>query len=237
MSGVKQATLVTLYCTVCGNHSIIEEKTQHLLNHRFPKFSDEKCITAYLWGKKAADKRYHSSRKSYYDWQSLFAELVFFLLRKYLCSRKLPFLTKLLQNDVSESAISPQRLAVGGYACLHESAGNRPSSTPTTDVLLNKFHPDPTAGNAYGHTVFLRFWNFRLFAVSFCGFNHGFPDGRTENAQPRVLYLSRHWTRCYSCSQSRKCPSDVQTALIPHSRGWLQFRRNPLPGNPLSTVF
>jgi hypothetical protein len=80
--------------------------------------------------------------------QSLFAELVFFLLRKYLCSRKLPFLTGLLQNDVSESAISPQRLAVGGYACLHESAGNRPSSTPTTDVLLNKFHPDPTAGNA-----------------------------------------------------------------------------------------
>lgn len=106
MSDVKQAALVTLYCTVCGNHSIIEEKTQHLLNHRFPKFSDEKCITAYLWGKKAADKRYNSSRKSYYDWQSLFAELVFFLLRKYLCSRKLPFLTGLLQNDVSESANS-----------------------------------------------------------------------------------------------------------------------------------
>lgn len=197
MSGVKQATLVTLYCTVCGNHSIIEEKTQHLLNHRFPKFSDEKCITAYLWGKRAADKRYHSSRKSYYDWQSLFAELVFFLLRKYLCSRKLPFLTGLLQNDVSESANSRK----------------------------------------YIWSVFLRFWNFRLFAVSFCGFNHGFPDGWTENAQPRVLYLSRHWTRCYSCSQSRKCPSDVQTALIPHSRGWLQFRRNPLPENPLSTVF
>ena len=197
MSGVKQATLVTLYCTVCGNHSIIEEKTQHLLNHRFPKFSDEKCITAYLWDKKAADKRYHSSRKSYYDWQSLFAELVFFLLRKYFCSRRLTLLTKLLQNDVSESANSRK--------CIW--------------------------------SVFLRFWNFRLFAVSFCGFNHGFPDGWTENAQPRVLYLSRHWTRCYSCSQSRKCPSDVQTALIPHSRGWLQFRRNPLPGNPLSTVF
>ena len=146
MSDVKQATLITLYCTVCGNHSIIEEKTQHLLNHRFPKFSDEACITAYPWGKKAADKRYHSSRKSYYDWQSLFAELVFFLLRKYLCSRKLPFLTGLLQNDVSESANSQK--------CIW--------------------------------SVFLRFWNFRLFAVSFCGFNHGFPDGRTENAQPMI---------------------------------------------------
>lgn len=70
MSGVKQATLVTLYCTVCGNHSIIEEKTQHLLNHRFPKFSDEARITAYLWGKKVAtdycDKSYNSSRKEYY---------------------------------------------------------------------------------------------------------------------------------------------------------------------------
>ena len=116
---LKQATLVTLYCTVCGNHSIIEEKTQHLLNHRFPKFSDEKCITAYLWGKKAADKRYNSSRKS------LFAELVFFLLRKYLCSRKLPFLTGLLQNDVSESANSRKYIWSSGFPPLLELSSIR----------------------------------------------------------------------------------------------------------------
>ncbi len=40
-----------LYCTVCDNHSTIEERMQRLSNNRFPKFSDEECITAYLWGK------------------------------------------------------------------------------------------------------------------------------------------------------------------------------------------
>ena len=40
-----------LYCTVCDNHSMIEGKMQRLSNNRFPKFSDEECITAYLWGK------------------------------------------------------------------------------------------------------------------------------------------------------------------------------------------
>lgn len=49
----------------------------------------------------------------------------------------------------------------------------------------------PTAGNAYGHPVFLRFWNFRLFSVSFCGFNHGSPDGWTENAQPMISFSVR----------------------------------------------
>ncbi len=48
---MKQTKLIQLYCTVCDNHSIIEEKTQRLSNNRFPKFSDEECITAYLWGK------------------------------------------------------------------------------------------------------------------------------------------------------------------------------------------
>ena len=61
-----------------------------------------------------------SSGKSYYDWQSLFAELVFFLLRKYLCSRKLPFLTGLLQNDVSESANSQKCIWSSGIPPLLE---------------------------------------------------------------------------------------------------------------------
>ena len=98
---------------------------QHFRSNRFPKFSDEACIAAYLWGKKAADKRYNSSRKSYYDWQSLFAELVFFLLRKYLCSRKLPFLTGLLQNDVSESANSRKCIWSSGIPPLLELSSIR----------------------------------------------------------------------------------------------------------------
>lgn len=40
-----------LYCTVCDNHSTIEMKMQRLSNNRYPQFTDEECITAYLWGK------------------------------------------------------------------------------------------------------------------------------------------------------------------------------------------
>ena len=48
---MKQTKLIKLYCTVCDNHSTIEEKMQRLSNNRFPKFTDEECITAFLWGK------------------------------------------------------------------------------------------------------------------------------------------------------------------------------------------
>lgn len=48
---MKQTNLIKLYCAVCDNHSIIEEKNQRFSNNRFPKFTDEECITAYLWGK------------------------------------------------------------------------------------------------------------------------------------------------------------------------------------------
>ena len=47
---MKQTKLIELYCTVCDNHSIIEEKTQRLRNNRFPKFTDEERITAFLRG-------------------------------------------------------------------------------------------------------------------------------------------------------------------------------------------
>ena len=76
MLGVKQTTLITLYCTVCDNHSIIEERMQRLSNNRFPKFSDEECITAYLWGKLEG----RSMRKDVYNfirdyWHSWFPKL------------------------------------------------------------------------------------------------------------------------------------------------------------------
>ena len=76
MLGVKQTTLITLYCTVCDNHSIIEERMQRLSNNRFPKFSDEECITAYLWGKLEG----RSTRKDVYNfirdyWHGWFPKL------------------------------------------------------------------------------------------------------------------------------------------------------------------
>ncbi len=45
-----QTNLVKRYCVVCGNSSIIETEMQRQSNNFRPQFSDEECITVYLWG-------------------------------------------------------------------------------------------------------------------------------------------------------------------------------------------
>ena len=45
-----QTNLIRLYCAVCDNSSTIEAETQRQSNNFCPQFSDEECITVYLWG-------------------------------------------------------------------------------------------------------------------------------------------------------------------------------------------
>lgn len=45
-----QTNLIKLYCAVCDNSSIIESKVQRQSNNFRPQFTDEECITVYLWG-------------------------------------------------------------------------------------------------------------------------------------------------------------------------------------------
>ena len=45
-----QTNLIKLYCAVCDHHSTIEAVMQRLSNNFCPQFSDEECITVYLWG-------------------------------------------------------------------------------------------------------------------------------------------------------------------------------------------
>ena len=45
-----QTNLIKLYCAVCDNSSTIETVTQRQSNNFRPEFSDEECITVYLWG-------------------------------------------------------------------------------------------------------------------------------------------------------------------------------------------
>lgn len=45
-----QTNLIRLYCAVCDNSSTIEAVMQRQSNNFRPKFSDEECITIYLWG-------------------------------------------------------------------------------------------------------------------------------------------------------------------------------------------
>lgn len=45
-----QTNLITLYCAVCDNSSTIEAITQRQSNNFRPQFSDEECVTVYLWG-------------------------------------------------------------------------------------------------------------------------------------------------------------------------------------------
>ena len=45
-----QTNLIKLYCAVCDHHSTIEAVMQRQSNNFRPQFSDEECITVYLWG-------------------------------------------------------------------------------------------------------------------------------------------------------------------------------------------
>ena len=45
-----QTNLIRLYCAICDHHSTIEAVMQRLSNKFCPQFSDEECITVYLWG-------------------------------------------------------------------------------------------------------------------------------------------------------------------------------------------
>ena len=45
-----QTNLITLYCAVCDHRSTIDAIMQRQSNNFCPQFSDEECITVYLWG-------------------------------------------------------------------------------------------------------------------------------------------------------------------------------------------
>ena len=45
-----QTKLISLYCAVCDNSSIIKREMQRQSNNFRPQFTDEECITVYLWG-------------------------------------------------------------------------------------------------------------------------------------------------------------------------------------------
>ena len=47
---VWQTKLISLYCAVCDNSSVIKREMQRQSNNFRPQFTDEECITVYLWG-------------------------------------------------------------------------------------------------------------------------------------------------------------------------------------------
>ena len=45
-----ETNLIRLYCAVCDDSSTIDAIMQRQSNNFCPQFSDEECITVYLWG-------------------------------------------------------------------------------------------------------------------------------------------------------------------------------------------
>ena len=64
--------LISLYCAVCDNYSVIEETTQRQSNNFRPEFTDEECITVYIWGtkRKLSDQKaiYNYTKEHLSDW-------------------------------------------------------------------------------------------------------------------------------------------------------------------------
>ena len=70
---MKELQLIDLYCTVCRHYnSTLAAETQRLSNNFCPKFTDEECITIYLFGiaeEKFKVKGIHKFIKEYWhDW-------------------------------------------------------------------------------------------------------------------------------------------------------------------------
>jgi len=59
-----QTNLIILYCAVCDNSSTIEAVMQRQSNNFRPQFTDEECITVYLWG--ISQRRFE--QKAIYDY-------------------------------------------------------------------------------------------------------------------------------------------------------------------------
>ena len=67
-----QTNLIRLYCAVCDNSSTIEAVIQRQNNNFRSQFSDEECITVYLWGvsQRRFEKKtiYEYTRNHFMDW-------------------------------------------------------------------------------------------------------------------------------------------------------------------------
>ena len=59
-----QTKLISLYCAVCDNSSIIKREMQRQSNNIRPQFTDEECITVYLWG--ISQRRFEQKAIYYY---------------------------------------------------------------------------------------------------------------------------------------------------------------------------
>jgi hypothetical protein len=69
----KELKLINLYCTICRYYNIrLAAIAQRLSNNFCPKFSDEECITIYLWGiynqKFTVGAVYEFTKDYYGDW-------------------------------------------------------------------------------------------------------------------------------------------------------------------------
>ncbi len=59
-----QTNLIKLYCAVCDNSSTIEALMQRQSNNSRPQFTDEECITVFLWG--ISQRRFEQKAIYYY---------------------------------------------------------------------------------------------------------------------------------------------------------------------------
>jgi hypothetical protein len=73
MSIQKHIRLIELYCTICHYYdSALFDEAQRQSNNFCPKFTDEECITIYIWGiieqKYTVKAIYDFIKNYYYDW-------------------------------------------------------------------------------------------------------------------------------------------------------------------------
>ncbi len=94
-----QTNLIKLYCAVCEHYTTMEAMAQRQSNNFRPQFSDEECITVYLWG--ICQRRFE--QRTIYDYTQNHLLDCFPRLPSYAAfSRRLNFLAPAFQALAEE---------------------------------------------------------------------------------------------------------------------------------------
>jgi len=103
-----KTNLVKLYCAVCDNCSAIEAVMQRQNNNFRPQFSDEECITFFLWGisqRRFEQKTIHNYTKNHLlDWFPKLPSYAAFSRRLNAISPAFQALAELWLNSVADGA-------------------------------------------------------------------------------------------------------------------------------------
>jgi len=149
----KELKLIKLYCTICHHYNNrLVATAQRLSNNFCPKFSDEECITIYIWGiynqKFTVRSAYEFAKEYYGEWFPNLPEYKSFNKRTCYLSETLKVLSDIL---LSELEINPEvRTHLIDSMPIIVANSKRSGSAKSASEICNKGYCDSKKMYYYG---------------------------------------------------------------------------------------